>query len=1092
MRRATIRRPLQPLSCLGLALAAACFAAAFAVTPALAAPPSVGAPSATNLQGTSALLQAEVNPGGMATTVRFEYLTQAAFEAGGFAKASLTPLSPIGAGTSTKTATAALSGLSPNTTYRFRAKASNSSATATGAEATAATTSGFGFLAGSAGFTASLSEADGSSANKAGTHPHALSMSIAFKLGGEFDGQPGTPFTDGDLRKLRITMPPGLLLNPTAVEVCPQADFHTPRDSPFQQSLSGESCPDRSQVGTVAIDSSYGPTRTFGVFNVEPRHGAPATLGFAPFGTPIELVPRIRESDAALVFEVENFPQRLDLLGLDLVLWGTPWATPANNDLWTFPHDDERGNCLNEVDPDSPFGKPAEYEEVESSPPAKDVVYVEGTCSAGNPRAFPPLSFLTLPVACAGPIQWSVEASSWQQPGTATSAAKSPSGILACNKTLATARAQLTTESAASATGLEFTLDVNDGGGLMNPAGILRPPIRRAVAQLPEGLTINPSVGAGLGVCSSAQFARESVDTVPGQGCPNPSKIGDVSVDGLLGLEETVKGSLYLAQPYDNPFSTLLALYITVSSPERGLFVKSIGKVEPDPSTGRLKATFDDLPQLAYTAFHLRFREGQRAVMISPPSCGRYNTRLTLSPWPQPAADVDGSSSFAINSGEGGGGCPTSALRPFHPALVAGSLNPSAAAYTPFNLHITRTDAEQELTSYSATFPPGLLGNLTGVASCPDAAIEAAKHRSALEEETNPACPANSKIGKTLAGYGVGQVLAYAPGSLYLAGAYHGSPLSVAAITSARVGPFDLGTVVVRSAIRIDPRTGQASIDATGSDPIPHILSGIPLHLRDIRVYVDRPHFTLNPTNCDPLSSVSRLTGSGADVFTAADDSTAFATDRFQVLGCSSLGFKPKLALRLKGGTKRGDFPALRATVTPRAGDANFSRATVALPPSLFLAQEHLETICTRPQFAAGRCPAKSIYGRARATTPLLDEPMEGPVYLRASDDLLPELVAALDGGGVRIEVVGGIDTDKGGLRGTFELLPDAPATKFTMSLFGGRRGLLVNADDVCRLPMKATAKFVAQNNKGLIARPKLVNPKCNKKTKQGKREHRR
>jgi hypothetical protein len=369
----------------------------------------------------------------------------------------------------------------------------------------------------------------------------------------------------------------------------------------------------------VRSSHAGGSTRTFGLFNLAPRYGAPMTLGFSPFGAPVELVPRIREADAALLFEAANFPQRLDIYGLDLDIWGTPWAAASQNEE-PFPHDEERGDCLNEVDPDAHFGTPSEYAKVEVDPGKFKFVYVKGTCGIGDPQVFPPKSLLTLPVACAGPISWGVEATSWQQPGVAVSSARSPSGIVACNKTLATARAQLTTASAASATGLEFTLDVNDGGGLANPGGILRPPIRRAVAQLPEGLTINPSVGAGLGVCTPEQFAREAVDTAPGQGCPNPSKIGDVSVEGLLGLKETVRGSLYLAQPYENPFGTLLALYITVSSPERGLFVKSVGKVEPDPRTGRLRATFDDLPQLAYTSFHLRFREGQRAVMISPPS----------------------------------------------------------------------------------------------------------------------------------------------------------------------------------------------------------------------------------------------------------------------------------------------------------------------------------------------------------------------------------------------------------------------------------------------------------------------------------------
>jgi hypothetical protein len=214
-----------------------------------------------------------------------------------------------------------------------------------------------------------------------------------------------------------------------------------------------------------------------------------------------------------------------------------------------------------------------------------------------------------------------------------------------------------------------------------------------------------------------------------------------------------------------------------------------------------------------------------------------------------------------------------------------------------------------------------------------------------------------------------------------------------------------------------------------------------------------------------------------------ADDTSATVNDPYQVAFCSSLGFTPRIDLRLKGGTRRGEFPSLTATVTPHPGQANIRATSVALPPSLFLEQRHIKKICSRSQSAARSCPAASIYGHARAVTPLLEEPLEGPVYLRASGTNLPDLVASLTGRGFRIDVVGRIDSKKGGMRGTYELLPDAPVTKFSLTLSGGKKGLLVNSDDTCD-DAQATVRMLGQNNKALVLKPPLVNSACKKQTK--------
>jgi hypothetical protein len=946
----------------------------------------------------------------------------------------------------------------------------------------AAAQADFGFQSGPAGFDARVQELPGAPPAQAGSHPYALELSLGFK------SQAG--FAEGDLRDLHLSLPPSLLANAAAIAKCNQADFHTPRTSPFQESLSGESCPDAAQVGVIAVKTGLAGslTRSFGLYNLSPPPGAPAALGASPFGSPIVFRLGLSQ-DGSLTLKLQGRAQSYDVQGFAITLWGTPAGspTPLPGGEAVFLHDNERGNCLNEEDPAAHFGEPGRIVKVEqpgTNPPKFDFIYKPGTCSVLLVEA--PPSYLTLPTFCATPLEFQASADSWQDPkpaeasATALNSEGNPLTLGNCVEFRSAAKAQLQTDNAASPSGLAFNLAVNDGGGLLNETGRITSPIQRAIVSLPEGVTINPSLGAGLGVCSPGDFARETLATLPGQGCPNQAKIGTVAVEGLLGLPGTVEGSVYLAKPYDNPSGTLVALYVVARDPARGLFLKAGGKVVPDHRDGRLVVSFEDLPVLHYTHFTLNLREGQRAALISPPACGAYSAALDLIPWSSPDVHLHDSSTLLINHGEAGGPCPSGALRPFAPHLEAGSANSQGGAYTPFFLHMTRTDAEQEITSYSATFPPGLLGKLAGIPYCSEAAIEAAKAKSGVTEREAPSCPAASQIGRTLAGYGVGGVLAYAPGRLYLAGPYHGFPLSTVAVNSALVGPFDLGVVIVRSAIRVNPRSAQASIDSAGSDPIPHILEGIPIHLRDIRVYVDRPNFTLNPTSCDPLQSSSTLSGAGADVFSTADDVAATTNDRFQALNCPALGFAPKLSFNRKGDTRRGRFPSLRVNYTPKPGDANLRSAAVSLPPSLFLAQEHIDTLCTRPQFAAERCPPGSVYGHASVTTPLLDAPMSGPVYLRASDHLLPDIVFDLHGQGFRIEVPGRIDSDHEAIRATFEGLPDAPVTKFTLKLIGGRRGILVNTGRVCSEAQLALARFIGQNSKTELVRPK-VRAHCSK-----------
>jgi hypothetical protein len=926
----------------------------------------------------------------------------------------------------------------------------------------------FGFLPGSEGFDVKIAEEGGVGAEtRAGSHPYSITTSVNFELGPE---APGGPFTDGDLRNLDLELPSGLIENPSAVSQCSQERFHIARSSPFEESRSGESCQASTQIGIIEIRSSAegGETRSFGLFNLVPPPGFPAQIGASPYGVPLVFTPRLRDAggEYGITLQMRNFSQRINVSGFTLTIWGNPWG---------LSHNGQRGNCLNQLEPTFPWAKCA------ISPPQPD---------------HEPFAYLTLPASCGTPLEFKVSASGWGEPAQAQASAPSrdaegnPSGMIEC----AVLRfepltfGQPTNPRASSATGYDFSLTPKEEA-LTNYKLLVPSQPRKAVVSLPGGMTINPSVAAGLGVCTPPSYAAETATSPLGSGCPENSKIGSFTVRSPL-FEDLIAGAVYLAQPDDrrtatpgaeNPFDSLLALYLIAKAPARGVIVKVAGRLHADPGTGRLIGTFDRLPQLPYSNLKLHFREGQRAPLISPSACGSFSTQIDLTPWNDPSAVASTISSFQIEKGLGPGGSCPSGTPPFNPGASGGTLNGNSGAYTPFYLRLTRADDEQEIVSYSADLPKGLTGRLAGVAVCPDAVIEAAKLRTGKEEEADPSCPATSQIGRTFTGYGVGPVLAYAPGTMYLAGPYHGSPLSVVAVNSAAVGPFDLGTVVIRSAFRVDPHTAQLSLDSAASDRIPHIIDGIPLHLRDIRVYIDRPSFTLNPTSCEAASFTSTLGGSGVRFDDRSDDTTATTSDLFQVSNCSARGFKPQLGLRLRGPTKRAGYPSLRAVLVARPGDANIKRVSVSLPHTAFLAQNHIRDVCSRVQFEAGRCPESSVYGRAIAWTPLLDEPLSGPVYLRSSDNPLPDLVAELHQGAIRIVLGGRIDSvGEGRIRGIFDQLPDAPVTKFVLTMQGGRKGALVNSANLCTTPAYATARMVGQNNKGLVLRPRM-RPNCGK-----------
>ena len=566
--------------------------------------------------------------------------------------------------------------------------------------------------------------------------------------------------------------------------------------------------------------------------------------------------------------------------------------------------------------------------------------------------------------------------------------------------------------------------------------------------------------------------------------CSDAAKVGTVVIETpLLPEADWPTGNVYLASQGDNPFGTDFAIYIVVESPERGLLVKLAGKVEADPVTGQLKTTFADNPQLPFGKFKLSFKRGPRAPLATPTTCGTFTSASSLSSYSDPGNPVPIDDPFQIDSSPAGG-CPTSAAqRPIVPGFSAGSTELLAGASSPFTVRLTRPDGNQELDRVEVATPEGLTAKLAGVPACTEGGIAQAAARTATgdgaKEIAAPSCPVASQVGTTTIGVGPGNNPFFVGGKVYLAGPYKGAPVSLAFIVPAVAGPFDLGVQVVRTALQVNPSTAQVT---AVSDTIPKALRGIPLRIRDVRVDIDRSGFIVNPTDCTEQLVTGRVFG--------ANGAVAGVSSRFQIAECARLGFKPNLNLRLFGATRRGAYQRLRAVVTARPGDANIAKAAVTRPQSAFLAQEHIRTVCTRVQFAADQCPAESVYGQATAISPLLDQPLTGPVYLRSSDNLLPDLVAALrgpDSQPIEIELVGRTDSKNRGIRNTFDVVPDAPVSTFTLELLGGKKSLIVNSRNLCAQAQRATVRMEAQNGRRYDFRSKVVNPKCAKAGK-GKR----
>lgn len=711
--------------------------------------------------------------------------------------------------------------------------------------------------------------------------------------------------------------------------------------------------------------------------------------------------------------------------------------------------------------------------------PILQQAYYADTLFYGEPEAAHGKAFFRNPTDCGEEARQTpvvtMQADSYEQPARLDQVSDAQAPVTGCDKLKFEAYDAETKEGqvsfsfqpsstqGSSPVGAVAHLHI-DQSGLTDPGKLATPDLKESVVKLPAGFSINPAQAARLAACSEAQVGYVGEGALPNPtrfdeapvSCPEASKLGSAEIVTPL-LEEPLQGTVYLASQDENPFHSLIALYLVVESERFGITLKLPGKVETDPTTGQVTAVFDYVPQQPVEDITLNFRGGgPRSEFATPEVCGTYTTSGEWTPWsaPESGAPARTEDSFTVSSG-----CSASAAaRPFEPGFEAGTVTPSAGSYSPLVIKLSRKDGEQELTHLDLTLPDGLLGKLAGVERCSDAAIASASSVSGREELAKPSCPEGSLLGAVDAAAGVGSEPLHVPGRIYLAGPYEGGPYSVVVITPAVAGPFDLGDVVVRAPLFVDKTTAQVT---ARSDAIPTILDGIPLKIRSIAIDIDRPSFTLNPTSCEVMSVTGSATGSSGG--------SSPLSSRFQVGGCEGLAFKPSFAASTNAKTSRKQGASLTVKLGfPTGAQANLAKAKVQLPLQLPSRLATLKQACTEEQFAkdpAG-CPKASIVGSASAVTPILASPLAGPAYFVSHGGAkFPELILVLQGEGITIQLAGETFIAKGITTSTFNQVPDAPVSSFTITLPTGEdSALAAPGGHLCRHKLIMPTTLTAQN----------------------------
>ena len=878
------------------------------------------------------------------------------------------------------------------------------------------------------GFSFEANGVDGASATQAGSHPYGVTTRIDLTTQLAEANIFGKAFgVTQQIRNVAVSLPLGFVGNPLATERCPEIEL-TDEEGQLGSGHYRTKCPPGSQVGLIRLVWNGGERSQpngFPVYNVVPERGYPAELGFnAGLSQPIFLYARVMPSPSGYRLRI-----------------ATPGALR------------QQERYIEELSL-TVFGDPAEHDAIPGS-----------------------AAFVRSPADCSGgPLSASAEVSSWEG-GFASAESTAYPDLTGCDQLQGAAafdpsiEVQPQTTQADTPSGYQVDVKLPQAPDVFG--ALATADLKNATVTLPAGVSVSPSAASGphaLEGCTEAQI--DLLGTELGEGhpggngspyddglthaspghCPEGSQLGEVELRTPL-LEEALHGHVYLAEPRcggaEQPPCTeaaaekgeVFGLYLEMAG--SGVILKLAGTVEAGGygahsrdsglAPGQLRTRFDDNPQLPFEDLKLTFTGGQRAALDNPPTCGTFTTTSELEPWSAPESGPNATPwwSFAVT------GCADP--MPFSPGFAAGTLTPLAGSYSPFTLQLTRQDGEQDFAGVSVITPPGLEGTLAKVAQCgePQASLGT--------------CSSVSQIGTVAVASGAGAQPLWLSGPVYLTGPYRGAPFGLSIVVPAKAGPFNLGSVVVRSTISVNPNTAQLTV---ASDPLPQSVDGVPFRLKAIDVEVDRPGFIFNPTNCESRSISGRIT--------AAQGASAARSMPFAVTGCKGLPFKPAFTASTQGKTSKANGASLSVKVTQRSGEANIQRVDLQLPKALPLRLETLHKACTETQFdtnPAG-CPAGSAIGTAAAVTPVLNVPLSGPAYLVShGSSAFPDVMFVLQGQGVTIVLDGVTDIKKGITYSRFQTVPDAPISSFETSLPEGPHSVFAS-----NLPANADGSFCGQN----------------------------
>jgi hypothetical protein len=886
-------------------------------------------------------------------------------------------------------------------------------------------------------------EPGGAIDTQAGSHPFQLTSVIA--LNTQSNDKEGIPRTFALPKDIGAELPVGMFGNPTPFAQCTDEQFGdqiTVQDQPINE------CPASAAVGVATISFNQ-PALGLGlvtdvvpIFNMVPQAGEPARFGFKAAGIVAAFLDTSVGTGGSYAVSVGSFDisQIQWLWSVHLTFWGVP-GDPR--------HDAQRGwDCLQHL------GGP-------------------GACPATKPTSPPP--FLVMPTSCEAPFQSTLHADSWGSSEKPAETAEPvtyrlPEEVDGCNHLPFAPSISVSPDvsDGSSPSGLTVGVHVPQQAAL-NAEGLAESTLKDTTVTLPEGVTLNPAGADGLEACSEAQIGFTGIEPggverdlftagLPAPFCPDAAKVGTVTIRTPL-LAHALEGAVYLAQQEANPFGSLIAMYLVARDPVSGTLIKLAGEVRTDPNTGRIVSTFKNTPELPFEDLELHFFGGQRAPLATPARCDTYTTGAVFAPWSGNESATP-SSSFDVTSGPDGSPCPGASL-PFAPSLTAGTTSIQAGGLSPFTMTMSREDGQQSLQAISLHMPPGLSGLLTGVELCQE------------PQASQGLCGPNSLIGETIVSVGLGsEPFSVKGGRVYLTGPYEGAPFGLSIVNPAKAGPFDLekntpcDCVVVRAKIEVDPITAQLTVtsDNTGPFKIPTILDGIPLQIQHVNVTVNRPAFTFNPTNCNPMS----ITGS----LSSTQGATSSLAVPFQATNCAVLGFKPGFSVSTAGKTSRANGASLHVKLTypkaPFGSQANIAKVKVDLPKQLPSRLTTLQKACTSAQFEANPagCPSASIVGHAKAITPLIPVPLEGPAYFVSHGGAkFPELIVVLQGYNVTIDLHGETFINKEGITSsTFATVPDAPVGSFELTLPQGKYSALAANGNLCKTKLKMPTAFTAQN----------------------------